>query len=485
MKISLSRNQKFSITAIIAALVLGGVIASLPTGDPILREVEKFRSDACATEDSEETKRFKRLMKRIRTEGANVNVADEEGYTPLMNAVRYGTIDDVRYLLVRKGSLKRRGPQGKTALDLAEDKGIRSLLQYCELAEKKLSHQEREEIKAQFRQIDIDPDKLDQLIFKAIRYWRGDTTRVVASAIALGAGLNQLNEEGEHVLEREIWPNDIITLLLRNGADPDTVLDKHGASRILSHHINGVPGIVQQFMAVKPSVKGPHIIAAAAGTGNAEMVRCLLDMGADPTGMTDEGWSVLECAVRGYYHGESRNPSDFGATVRMLIDAGAPTEITTADGSVRSPLSPGAMSIRPDSIRALVDAGADVNALNNRGANYAQIAVYKSASQENLELLEDIISKGADLSHVDSQKESFLIYALRTLCDINVKADDEEEREEAEDLLEEYFDIVEDSDPDPALLDKNGNTALHLAAIKLGPSVGRTIEFLLKLEVDP
>lgn len=485
MKISLSRNQKFSITAIIAALVLGGVIASLPTGDPILREVEKFRSDASSAEDSEETKRFKRLMKRIRTEGANVNVADEEGYTPLMNAVRYGTIDDVRYLLVRKASLKRRGPQGKTALDLAEDKRIRSLLQYCELAEKKLSHQEKEEIKAQFRQIDIDPDKLDQLIFKAIRYWRGDTTRFVASAIALGAGLNQLNEEGEHVLERDIWKDDIITLLLRNGADPDTVLDKHGASRILSHHINGKPGIVQQFMAVKPSVKGPHIIAAAAGTGNAEMVRCLLDMGADPTGMTDEGWSVLECAVRGYYHGESRNTSDFGATVRMLIDAGAPTEITTADGSVRSPLSPGAMSIRPDSIRALVDAGADVNALNNRGANYAQIAVYKSASQENLELLEDIISKGADLSHVDSRKESFLIYALRTLCDINVKADDEEEREEAEDLLEEYFDIVEDSDPDPALLDKNGNTALHLAAIKYGPSVGRTIEFLLKLGVDP
>lgn len=485
MKISLSRHQKISITAIMAALILGGVVASLPTGDPILREMEQFRSDSGSAEDSEETMHFKRLMKSIRSGEAEVNVADEEGYTPLMNAVRYGTIDDVRYLLVKKAGLKRRGPQGKTALDLAEDKGIRSLLQYCELAEKKLSHQEREEIKAQFRQIDIDPDKLDQLIFKAIRYWRGDTTRFVASAIALGAGLNQLNEEGEHVLERDIWKDDIITLLLRNGADPDTVLDKHGASRILSHHINGEPGIVQQFMALKPSVKGPHIIAAAAGTGNAEMVRCLLDMGADPTGMTDEGWSVLECAVRGYYPGESRNTSDFGATVRMLIDAGAPTEITTADGSVRSPLSPGAMSIRPDSIRALVNAGADVNALNNRGANYAQIAVYKSASQENLELLEDIISKGADLSHVDSRKESFLIYALRTLCDINVKADDEEEREEAEDLLEEYFDIVEDSDPDPALLDKNGNTALHLAAIKHGPSVGRTIEFLLKLGVDP
>ncbi len=485
MKISLSRNQKISITAIMAALILGGVVASLPTDDPILREMEQFRSDSGSAEDSEETKHFKRLMKRIHSGEAEVNVADEEGYTPLMNAVRYGTIDDVRYLLVKKASLKRRGPERKTAIDMAEDTEIRTLLQLCAQAEKSLSHQERDHIKTQFRQADIDPDNLEQLIFKAIRYWRGDTAQFVANAIALGANLNQLNEQGKHVLECDIRLPDIITLLLRNGADPDSVLDKHGASRILPNHINGRPSIHQQLMAVNPSVKGPHIIAAAAGTGHVEMVRRLLDMGADPTGMTDEGWSVLECAVRGHYQGESRNLSDFGATVKLLIDAGAPTEITTAEGIVRSPLSPGAMSIHPDSIRALLDAGADVNALNNRGANYAQIAVYKDASKENLELLENIISKGADLGHIDHQGENFLIYALRTLCAINIKADDEEEREEAEDLLEDYFDIVEDSDPDPALLDKNGNTALHLAAIKRGPAVGRTIEFLLKLGVDP
>lgn len=485
MKIKLSRNQQFSIIAIIAALILGGVVASLPTGDPILREMEKYRSDAGPTEESEETKRFKRLMKRIRSGEAEVNVADEEGYTPLMNAVRFGTIEDVRYLLVRKASLRRRGPEGKTALDLAEGNELRNLLQYCELAEKNLNPQEKEDIKAQFRQIEIDPDNLDQLIFKAIRYWRGDTTRFVANAIALGAKLNQLNEEGEHVLEQDIWRADIMTLLLRNGADPDTVLDKHGAARVLTNHINGRSGLIELLLAVKPSVKGPNIIATAAGTGNVEKVRRLLDMGADPIGMTDEGWSVLECGVRGYYHGESHNQSDFGATVKTLLDAGAPTEITTADGTVRSPLSPGAMSIHPDSIRALLEAGADVNALNNRGANYAQIAVYKEASKENLELLEDIISEGADLSHVDHQGENFLIYALRTLCGINTKADDEDEREEAEELLEDYFDIVEDSDPDPALLDKNGNTALHLAAIKNGPSVGKTLEFLLKLGVDP
>lgn len=484
MKIKLSRKQKFSAVAIFTAIILGGVVAGVPDSGSTLQKMEEFMAKE-ENPITEEQKRQREQMRAIREQGASIHKADEEGYTPLMNAARLNALQDVRYLLVRGARIQQRGPEGKTALDLATNEDIRTLLQRCELVDSTPDSRKIEEMKNQLRQAQINPDNTDQLVFACRNQWRGDRLLNYARALAIGAAVNSLNEEGKHILECDEWNPNILTLLLRKGADPNAVLDDFGASRVLPALINSSEERVELIMACNPSVKGPNVVAAAAGAGNADMVSRLIKSGADVKGMADSGWSVLEHAVRGDYDGESRNKSDFKGTIEALLQAGAPTEITTPSGEVRSPLSPGAMSIRPDSIRALVEAGADVNALNNRGANYAQIAVYKSPCKENLELLEDIISKGSDLQHVDAKGENFLIYALSTICNINIKSDDEDEREEAEDLLEDYLDIVDDSAPDPDLLDKNGNTALHLAAIKNGQSLGKVLEYLLKLGVDP
>ena len=93
---------------------------------------------------------------------------------------------------------------------------------------------------------------------------------------------------------------------------------------------------------------------------------------------------------------------------------------TGADFVVVNGENAAVVGITPNQAEDILDAGADVNALNNRGANYAQITVYKDPTPETLKLLEDIISAGVDLTHKDDKGESFIFYAIPSLCKVNI-----------------------------------------------------------------
>ena len=52
-------------------------------------------------------------------------------------------------------------------------------------------------------------------------------------------------------------------------------------------------------------------------------------------------------------------------------------------------------------------------------------------------------------------------------------------------LLHQYLTVIKDAEPAPGDLDRNGNTALHLAVIRRGPADAKVVEFLLNMGVDP
>jgi ankyrin repeat protein len=70
-------------------------------------------------------------------QGADVNVTDERGSTPLLEAARYGHDDVVRVLLAAGANFKARDKEGKTALMLAaaggHDEVVRVLKQAGEV----------------------------------------------------------------------------------------------------------------------------------------------------------------------------------------------------------------------------------------------------------------------------------------------------------------------------------------------------------------
>lgn len=487
MKLRFSRKQKFLGLAVLAAIITGSIILSPEKQDeePTARELEEM-----VLQVQEELHpgygEVIELVQDVMAGEEDINQKDSDGNTPLMRAVMINSIDHVQLLLAKGAKINLRNKKMKKAIDLAENAEIRELLEACAITDRQPTVQEREQMKQDFRNCNIDPDNLEQLIEKASYNWRGNPLLSVAKAIALGADINAISSDGEHALQRQIFRPNHATLLLRNGADPNALLDKQGGSSILKYCINCNNNLPRLLLAKGASVKGANVIAAAAGNGNVEMVQKLLQQEADPNGMTDSGWSVLECAVRGDFRGYSYNPADFPALTRLLLEAGASAEVHQPDGTMRSPLSPGAMSVDAGCIRALVDAGADVNALNKRGANYAMVAAHKPLTKDNLELFKDIVSDTDELHLVDKGNENILFYMVEPLCKMNgLLSDEEEERKETAGLIEEFCEIIEDIDPDPTLLDKTGNTPLHLAAAKYGETPEVAISLLLKLGVDP
>jgi ankyrin repeat protein len=59
--------------------------------------------------------------------GADVNARNEDGITPLMNAVWYGCRDSVKELLKRGADASARNSKGRTARDLASERGHKEI----------------------------------------------------------------------------------------------------------------------------------------------------------------------------------------------------------------------------------------------------------------------------------------------------------------------------------------------------------------------
>lgn len=478
MNLRLSRKHIALTAALSLSLLAGGIVVLLPTTDPMLKEIAAY-----ASQQGEFDATLDAQLQAIYN-GGNVDEPDHHGYTPLMNAARAGNISAVDFLLIRGARLHIPGPNQQTAADMAANEGIRNLLEACAIAEHHPDETEKEQMRRNLQHAHISPDELNQALFDAVNSWHGDSVRLAAQVLALGGNANARNAQGRHILQNRHRNPGSMVLLLRQGSEPNAALDHQGASHAVLNTIGRDSRFVQSLLAGGASVKGANALAKAAGKGYARLVQQFLERGANPDGVADNGKTVLEHAVQGIGYTAGKG-ADIPRCVSLLLEAGAGTEHTGKDGKARSPISPGGISIMPECIRLLVDAGANVNTLNSRGANYAQIAVYKEASAENLQLLKDIISAGADLTHVDSMGETFLFYALPSMCALPVTDPVDSIRTEAQGKLEDLFRIVRSSAPNPAARDRNGNTSLHLAVIRRGTADDRVVEYLLSMGVDP
>jgi len=65
--------------------------------------------------------------------GADVNIPDKLGYTPLMKAAYYGNYDIVSGLVNHDADLTRVDKDGKTALDFARERGHRKVSELLEV----------------------------------------------------------------------------------------------------------------------------------------------------------------------------------------------------------------------------------------------------------------------------------------------------------------------------------------------------------------
>ena len=208
------------------------------------------------------------------------------------------------------------------------------------------------------------------------RFFALANSDVVADCIAGGADIGSVVGRGT----RAASPLSVASASTRN-ADVIRVLLQAGAD-----------------VAARDDFYGYTPLHNAARTGTAEVVRALLEAGADPdawaTGFSVDwgwGWTPLHLAARS-------NPDP--EVVRVLVEGGADLDVPSGESyrQGNTPLHYAGANPNPDVAAALLDAGADVNALSASGRTPLHEV---AANASNSAVIELLVAAGGDVNAHD------------------------------------------------------------------------------------
>jgi ankyrin repeat protein len=368
--------------------------------------------------------------------GATVDLQNNVGNTALHQAAKWNQIQAIEILLEHGASLDVKNDKDQTVLDVAIDDRVIELLRETDAGNQLHEAVRANDTAAVERLLEAgsSPNALDSsgdpILLSAIQDAEtSGSTDIVALLVDKGADVNALDRRGNALLPLAAKDGqlEVVQLLLDAGADVDSpISDGRGtndcglARAAIHNHIEIAELLIAHGANVNhaESGNGYTVLISAAYFNNPEIIKILLDNGADPNlhccpgfggtalhGAADQG--AIEAAQALLAGGADVNiQTDLGITplmsvimtetsttlaemVAVLLDGDADPNLQDVNGDSALHYAARLGYGHEDAIPILIEHGASLDLRNNNGETPLDIAT----SNTIIELLRDA---GAD-----------------------------------------------------------------------------------------
>jgi len=354
------------------------------------------------------------LTEILLADGVNINVRDEEGFTPLLTAVECNHKELSDYLILKGADLKAKSNDGRDLFEVACRAGnialAKKLLDDGHASKRRPSFLSNVALSGHVESVEyLLTDKAD------VNFQGEDGSTPLTIAICASQIKHQL------VTKNSASEDDyacIVELLLEHGAKVDQI-NALGLTAVHLAAVNSSARIMKALLKAggnptRPSTKSKMSpLQIAALYGKAETVRVLLDAGANLKEVSRDGDTLLHLAtIRGN-----------APVVKLLIgehlDVNAKNK---RDGA--TPLHDAAGANSLECVELLLHAGASPNALDSNHASPLAAAVNLKGCLENLESNHTKSADGLREVALDQLSRLRIIYLLLqagAATDMNIK----------------------------------------------------------------
>ena len=398
--------------------------------------LEKFLQDDAGTEVSwiqlhaacwEENKQHIKFLLDVNTD---VNHVSSVGYTPLHIAVTKSNMDLVTLLLGKDANLHSVTTYGKTPLHIAADKGDEGII------EKLLAHNADPslqdapgntslhlavQLKQKTRSELVKGGDSNMSIFPAS--YQACSVQTLQAIIDHGADVNAVNNRGQTALQLACieGQNNFVKILLDAGTDPnitDTLGDSCIHAVIHGHCSTAtIHRIIDRCADINAMSKdGTTPLLLACSTGLSDAVKLLLKAKADPNIAYATGDASLHTAISA---GCSKE------VIQEIIDSGGKVNAVNKRG--RTALLLGCFYRQMDSVKVLLEAGADPGIVDEESFSCVHAAIDGRCSKDTLQALVSAYIDGrrkdgtnALLSACRTGQSESVIFLLKAGANVNI-----------------------------------------------------------------
>jgi len=408
------------------------------------------------------------VLKLLINEGGDVNAVSVNGFTPLIVAAAAGSVDQVKLLLDAGAKVDQMHSEGVTALMYAAASG------HLEVVKLLIS-----------KGADVH-----------IRHSNGGT-----ALMETGASLSENNHE---IIEYLISKGAAFDLLDNDGVTPLMSAASQGQCKcvdILIKHLGKKKGTDVKVHVNLAANSGGTALMFAAGAGKVDCVASLIKAGGDIHKLVHAEASYLDQLAKQIAAGEEVEEHTDGINSLMIAAAGghlpvvqqlleAGSDVNVKDDDDKSALAAAVKANHGEIAMLLIENGSDPNEVyvDEEGADHNLLM--DSIIVENEEFAKLLISKGADVTHIDDSGVSTLLQAahrgmtdvVRLLLETNNVAIDASNEDGINALVaaasEGHAEIVEmliSSKAAVDVADKDQTTALMAGAVRGHGSIVKSL----------